>query len=88
MIEDIEKRLGELQMVYNAIYRRMVELEKRVRRLENRQPMTGSIQGLDGEWTVSAIPSRFVTMAGGEVIAEGPIPESGVLTIGDLLGES
>jgi len=47
MTEDIDKRLGELQMAYNAIYRRLAELEKRVRRLENRQPMTGSIQGME-----------------------------------------
>ena len=55
MSEDTSKSLGELRMAWDAMFRRLAELEERVRELE-RERMTGSIQGLDGEWTVSQLP--------------------------------
>ena len=55
-----EMTLGDLQMAVNAMYKRLAELEQRLRRLENPAPMTGTIDGLEGEWTVTP-PPRFET---------------------------
>ena len=55
-----DERIGEVQMAYNALYRRLASIEQRLRRLENPTPMTGTIDGLEGEWTVTP-PPRFET---------------------------
>ena len=58
----IEKgQIGELRMALNALYRRIAELEQRIRALENPQPkpqMVGSIEGIDWELTATPVP-RF-----------------------------
>ena len=47
MSEDCSKALGDLRMGLNALYRRIAEMEMRLRRLEDPQAMTGTIQGMD-----------------------------------------
>ena len=53
---DCDKELGELRMGLNALYKRIAEMEMRLRRLEEPRALTGSIEGLDGEWTVTPPP--------------------------------
>ena len=53
MCDDCSKKLGDLRMGLNALYRRIAEMEMRLRRLEDPQAMTGSVEGMDGEWTVT-----------------------------------
>ena len=55
------ERLGEMQITLNALYRQIARLEQRIRDLEAKaldtdRRMTGSIQGLEGEWTVTPPP--------------------------------
>ena len=55
------ERLGEMQSTLNALYRQIARLEQRIRDLEAKaldtdRRMTGSIQGLEGEWTVTPPP--------------------------------
>ena len=57
----MEDRLGEMQMTLGALYRQIARLEQRVRDLEAKaididRRWTGSIEGLEGEWTVTAPP--------------------------------
>ena len=51
-------QIGELRIALNAMYRRLVDVEKRIRRLEAEPVpmMAGSIEGLEGEWTVTPPP--------------------------------
>ena len=55
-MDEIDERLGEMQMVLNAMYRRIAEMEQRIRHLEQGQSMCGTVEGLEGEWTVSPPP--------------------------------
>ena len=50
---NVDESLGEIRMVLNALYRRLASIEQRVRHLEKPKPMTGTIDGLEGEWTVT-----------------------------------
>ena len=51
-----------MQITLNALYRQIARLERRIRDLEakaldtDRRIYTGSIQGLEGEWTVTPPP--------------------------------
>ena len=54
----IIESLGELRLAWDAMFRRLAELEARVRRLENPKHMIGTIDGLEGEWTITPSP-RF-----------------------------
>lgn len=51
-----KQALGELRIALNALYRRLADMEQRLRRLENPQAMTGSVEGLQGEWTMTPVP--------------------------------
>ena len=53
---NVDESLGEIRMVLNALYRRLASIEQRVRHLENPKPLTGTIDGLEGEWTVTPPP--------------------------------
>jgi len=53
-----DERLGEMQITLNALYRKMGDLERRLRRLEQSKPMTGSIEGL-GEPIVVTLPEGW-----------------------------
>ena len=55
---DIERSLGDLRMGLDALFRRIAEMEARLRRLEDPQAMTGSIEGLEGEVVVT-MPEGF-----------------------------
>ena len=55
---NVDESLGEIRIALNALYRRLASIEQRVRRLENPKPLTGTIDGLEGEWTVTP-PPRF-----------------------------
>lgn len=51
------RSLGQQQITLDALWRRVVEMEKRIRALEQRpRTMTGTIQGLEGEFTVTPPP--------------------------------
>jgi len=58
MTDDIDKRLGEIQAVLNSLYRRLASMEQRIRHLEKGESLTGTVDGLDGEWTMTP-PPRF-----------------------------
>ena len=58
---DFDARFGELQTTLNVLYRQIARLQQRVRDLEAKAidtdgRMVGTIQGLEGEWTVSPPP--------------------------------
>jgi hypothetical protein len=50
-------RMGEVLKAVNLFYRRLVELEARVKTLESAK--RGGIQGLDGEWTITPPPEFY-----------------------------
>ena len=55
-MRDLTASLGELRIQLNGVWQRVVALEGRVRNLESGpvgRTMTGSIQGLEGEFTVT-----------------------------------
>ena len=56
-MSETDKSLGELRMGLDALYRKLDELEARMRELEQRT-LTGTIDGLEGDWTVS-VPPEF-----------------------------
>ena len=58
---DFDARFGEIQITLNSLYRQLARMEQRIRDLEAKaidsdRRMTGSIQGLEGEWTVTPPP--------------------------------
>ena len=50
---DTDRSLGELRMGLDAMFRRIAEMEARLRRLEDPQTMTGGIEGMAGEIVVT-----------------------------------
>ena len=55
-IDALRVSVGELRIQLTGVWRRVTALEGRVRNLESAPTMTGSIQGLEGEFTVSTPP--------------------------------
>jgi len=58
-VRDLTASMGELRIQLNGVWQRVVALEGRVRNLESGpvgRTMTGSIQGLEGEFTVTPPP--------------------------------
>ena len=56
----MDERLGEMQITLNNLYRRIADMEQRIRDLEAKaidsdRRMTGSIQGLDQVFTVTML---------------------------------
>ncbi len=55
-VRDLTASMGELRLQLNGVWQRVVALEARVRNLESGPSWTGSIQGLEGEFTVTPPP--------------------------------
>lgn len=55
MCEQCDRSLGEIRERLSALARKLEELEQRIRALEGER-MVGSVEGLEGEWTVTPPP--------------------------------
>ena len=63
-LRDLMASVGEIRLGWNAVMSRLADMEARLRTLEAQcntcgtpdTTFTGSIQGLDGEWTVTPPP--------------------------------
>ena len=55
-IRDLLASVGEVRLGWDAMFKRIAAMEERLRRLESPRAMVGSIQGLEGEWSVTPPP--------------------------------
>ena len=54
-IRNLLASVGEVRLGWDAMFKRIAAMEERLRRLESPRAV-GSIQGLEGEWTVTPPP--------------------------------